>query len=158
MKTNQLTAKSLVKLVFGCLLISGLAGCAYETTPNPQKLSRNVQLIPPTAVLSVFSMNDYKLSETGQAIEQSGLYKTIYGIYDETDGNLLIPSNALIRGTYNNNGVTCTINWTSVYAYNEEDNRNAVALDQVTRPTICDPQKGIKAGEHLIIRFTDSKM
>jgi hypothetical protein len=44
------------------------------------------------------------------------------------------------------------------YAYNEEDNRNAVPLNQVTRPTICDPNKGIKTGDRLIIRFLDSTM
>jgi hypothetical protein len=156
MKPNILPIKVIIKQCIICLSIIGLANCAYEATPNQQQLAKNVQLIPSTSVLSVISQNNYKISDGGQVIEQSGLYKSVYDLNYELDNSVLIPSNALIRSTYHNDGVTCDINWTSIYAYNEEDNRNAVALNQVTRPTICDPQKGIKTGDRLIIRFLDS--
>jgi hypothetical protein len=158
MKSNRLAIKTIIKQCIICLSIVGLASCAYEMPPNQQQLAKNVQLIPSTSVLSVISQNNYKISDSGHVIEQSGLYKTVYDLNYEPDNSILIPSNALIRGTYHNDGVTCDINWTSVYAYNEEDNRNAVPLNQVTRPTICDPNKGIKTGDRLIIRFLDSTM
>lgn len=159
MKPSVLPIKVIMKQCIICLSIIGLANCAYEATPNQQQLAKNVQLIPSTSVLSVISQNSYKISDSGQVIEQSGLYKSVYDLNNERDDSVvLIPSSALIRGTYRNDGVTCDINWTSVYAYNEEDNRNAVALNQVTRPTICDPQKGIKTGDRLIIRFLDNTM
>jgi hypothetical protein len=150
MKTTQI-------IIIAGLLMTGLVACGSEETPAPQKLYSNVEAVPPSASLSVTSLNSYKAPDEGQIIEKSGLFTTNDDVYDTAHSKLLIPRGATISGMYMNDGTNCKILWKSVFARNDSSGseENAVPLAQETLPTLCNPDKGIKSGSNLNINFTN---
>ena len=138
------------------LLLTGLVACSTGT-PSPERLTQHVQSIPSSTALAVVSEDSYPNVVDQQAIMQGGSFKTVDSVYDEASGKELIPSGATLRGIYSNDGVTCNITWDAVYANNDENENamNAVNISQITTPTLCNPGKGIKKGDRLLINFTN---
>lgn len=145
------------KILIASLLIIGLIGCSSESTPAPRKLYRNIQAISSTTVISVTAQNSYPMPKDDNLVEQSGRFKTINDVYDAVDNRILIPSGAIISGSYSNDGGTCRVIWKSIYANNAVNyhSDNAVSIAQVTEPTKCDSIKGVKIGDRLEIRFSE---
>ena len=157
MQTENKKFNSTHKILIASLLIIGLVGCSSESTPAPRKLYRNIQAISSTTIISVIAQNSYPMPEKNTLIEQSGNFRTINDVYDAADNRILIPSGAIIGGSYSNDGGICRVIWKSVYANNGADytSENAVSIAQVTEPTKCDSVKGVKVGDRLEIRFSE---
>ena len=145
--------------VTGSLIILTLTACTTDNTPATRKLYRNIQSIPASTSLGVTARDDYNIPDYGQVTEQSGLFTTIDEVYDSADNRILIPSGATIGGIYINDGKTCKIIWKSVYANNDVSGQadNSIPLTEVTRPTLCNPNKGIKAGARLNVNFSSNE-
>lgn len=157
MQTDNKKFNSSSKILVVSLLIIGLVGCSSESTPAPRKLYRNVQAISSTTIISVIAQNSYPMPLNDNLVEQSGRFKTINDVYDAVDNRILVPSGAIISGSYSNDGGICRVIWKSIYANNATDyhSDNAVSIAQVTEPTKCDSIKGVKIGERLEIRFSE---
>ena len=157
-QTTKINNLKLVKnLLLTGVLVVGLAACSSDSTPDVQRLTQNVLTVSSTAVLSVISEDSYLIPDNEQPIVQAGRYKVVGDIYDESDNRILIPSGAILSGVYSNDGDTCFVTWKSVYANNDdiEDTYNAVSLSKVTRPTKCNPARGVRDGDRLKVSFTD---
>jgi hypothetical protein len=141
----------------GVLVTLGLAGCGTDNTPPyVKKLNHNVRSVSEADTLTVFAEHDYPAPASGQTTTQLVYFKTVYNLYKNKGYHkVLIPSNTIVSGVYNNDGKGCTITWKDVYAHGDQtmDNHNAVNFSSVTVPTICNPTVGLKEGEPLIINF-----
>ncbi len=146
------------KLLLLGLTIAGLAACGTEHTPTPQKLGQDVQTLAPATVISVLAEEDLPVPKNAQIIEQMSEFKTVDNTYDELGNKVLIPRDAIISGSYTNDGVNCKIIWKSVYANEDEyqASRGSFALGQNTSASLCDPLRGIKSGDRITIRFNSS--
>jgi hypothetical protein len=138
------------------LSVIGLVACSSDQTPTPQKLSQDVQSLPPETVISVSAENSFPTPKNAQVIQQLGSFRTIDNVYDKAGNRVLIPRNAIISGTYTNDGVSCQIAWKSVYANKEEyeEKRGSFVVGDTSVPSVCNPVRGIKAGDRLTISFT----
>ena len=143
------------KLLILSLFMAGLAACSSSHTPTPQKLAQDVETLPPATIISVFAENNFQVPKNAEIIEQTGRFKTVDNTYDELGNRVLIPRDAIINGTYTNDGVSCSIAWKSIYANKDEHEkkRGSFALSETTLPSICDPIRGIKSGDRLTIQF-----
>ena len=143
------------KLLILSLCLAGLAACSSDHTPTPQKLSQDVQTLPPATVISVSSEETFQIPKNAQIIEETGKFKTIDNTYDELGNKVLIPRDAIVSATYTNDGVNCKVVWKSIYANKAEhaNKRGSFTLGETTVPSICDPIRGIKSGDRLTIQF-----
>lgn len=137
-----------------------VVSCSTPTTPTPQKLSQNLQAVPPSTVISVISQDNYQLPHDAQIIEKTGVFKTRDNIYDKQGNQVLIPKDAIVVGTYSNDGVNCKVIWKSIYVNGEEyeNKRGTFALGSQAQPSICSPERGIKKHDRLTIRINDNSM
>jgi hypothetical protein len=147
-------------LLVASLFLLSLSACSSYNTPTPYKLSRDVEKVPPSTVISVTSVDSYQIPQGSQIIERSGLYKAVDNVYDAQGYKVLIPRDSIITGTYKNDGVSCSVTWGAVYINREEYNqdRGSFSLSKVTQPSICDPIKGVKSGNRLTITFNKDSM
>ena len=143
------------KLLILNLCLAGLVACSSEHVPTPQKLSQEVETLPPATVISVFAEDNFHVPKNAQIIEQTGRFKTVDNTYDELGNKVLIPRDAVISGTYTNDGVSCKVVWKSIYANKTEhaQKRGSFALGEATMASRCDPLRGIKSGDRLTIKF-----
>lgn len=162
MKTQQNNTYSVIerakKILFFGLLLGGMVACS-SNPPTPQKLSQDVQQVSPTTVVSVKSNDSYAVPAAGQIEEKSGTYKTLDTVYDDDGIKVLIPKNAFVKGIYKNDGVSCSVTWSSVYANEDayEDDQGSFSLSKVTSSSMCDPVRGVKSGDRLVIKFVTAK-
>lgn len=152
---QNLTSGNITKLL-GMVFAVGLSACSSLETPTPQKLSQDIYSIPPATVISVISDETYPMSVGTQIVEKAGTYKTMENTYDNDGYRVLIPKDAIINGTYKNDGTSCTVTWNAIYVNKSEfkNNQGSLALREVTEPSVCNPTQGVKAGNRLTIRFS----
>lgn len=132
-----------------------MAACADIEAPTPQKLSQDIKSLPSSTIISVISNDSYKAPKGVGVIERIGLFETLDNTYDDRGYQILIPRRAIVKGTYVNDGKKCTVTWSSIYFNKKEYEKNlgSVVLKDRTIPTDCDPQRGVQAGERLLIHF-----
>lgn len=137
------------------LLAAAISSCSTEQVPTPGKLSLDVQALPPSTVISVIAEESYKTPKGSQVVEKSGVFKVKDNIYSERGSQVLIPRGAIVGGSYANDGVSCTVTWNSVYANADEyaENRGSFELSNVSSPTICNPTRGVKKNDRLVIHL-----
>lgn len=142
--------KNLLKI---SILTAALTACSSDNIPTPQKLGVDVRSLPANSVIAVLAKEDFPTPKNSQIIEKQSAFKVIDSVYSQ-QGTMLVRKNSIISGTYTNDGVTCRVTWKSIYANksNYEDNIGTFSLGAVTEPTPCDPVKGIKEGQRVMIR------
>ena len=145
--------KTKLPLIFSAIL--SLAACSNESLPTPNKLSQNVQAIPPHTVISAISKTSFAIPKNSQSIVKMGKFKVVDNVYDPIGHQVLIPRGAIIDGLYSNDGTTCEISWKTVYSSSDDfdDNQGSIALGRVTNASVCNPQRGVKSGERVTLTF-----
>jgi len=152
MQVNKFSAVK--KLIVVGLIAGGIAACSTDTTPAPQKLSRNIEAVPSNTKISVSSLQSYPVDKDHLST-QEGRYTVITDVYDSADNRKLIPAGATISGTYINDGNSCRIEWKAIYANNDVNagSQNAVPISKVTLPTPCKATVGVKTNDVFEILF-----
>lgn len=143
------------KLLLISSLMLGLGACSSNQVPNSKQLSYDVQTLPASTVISVLAEHDFKIPKNGQIVEQTGTFKTLDNTYDELGNKVLIPRDAIISGTYTNDGIHCSVAWKSIYANKDafKEKHGSFAIAETSAPSICDPVLGVKTGNRLTVWF-----
>jgi len=150
MKSNMYLSK-----LFYLILSFFVLSCSNETLPTPNKLSQNLGVIPSNTVISVIAKDNHNVPKSDGVIEEPKIYAVLDNIYDEDGVEVLIPKGAIVTGIYSNDGVTCKVSWQALYANKKAYSQKQGTLNfrNVTQPSFCNPQRGIKANNRLTIRF-----
>lgn len=141
-------------------LIAGISACSSDNAPTPSKVAQNVQTLAPGTVISAIAKQTHKVPQGAQVIEDTGVYVTTDNTYDRDGYDILVPKGALIKGTYTNDGTSCKVTWKAIYINEDEyeNDRGSLILGKTTKPSLCKPEKGIKSGNRVTIRFGNTDL
>lgn len=134
-----------------------LSACSSENVPTPQKLGQDLQTLTPSTQIAVAASEDFAVPTGAQVIQKQSVFKVLDNVYSKQSNRIIVPKGALITGLYSNSGTTCKIAWQSMYV-NEDDYKNNMGtpqLQSIVQETRCDPVKGIKEDQRILIRVNN---
>ncbi|MCC2624788.1 MAG: hypothetical protein K0R14_661 [Burkholderiales bacterium] len=150
--------KNLVKIsaLFSTALII-LSACSNENLPTPAKLGHDVQTLPPATGIAVVAMEDLDVPEDAQLMNNQAAFKVLDNVYAEYGNKVIVKKGSIVSGTYFNNGTQCKISWNAIYVNKKQykKKRGAALSDSIAQPSLCDPVKGIKKGQRVMIRVNN---
>ncbi len=146
--------KNLLKIT---ILTAALSACSSDNIPTPQKLGHDIQTLPPATGIAAVSGENLRAPKDAQIIEKQTAFKVLDNVYSETGNRVVIRRGAIVSGTYSNDGSECKIIWNSIYVNKSEyeDKKGTPSLGSIATPFLCDPVKGIKKGQRVMIRVNN---
>ncbi len=124
--------------------------------PTPQKISVRVDLLESGTVIHVVDLVPMDIpNPTQPKIVNTAAFRVTHDVRSVPANLLVIPQNALITGSYNNDGKTCQVSWQAIYYdYRSlELSQPILGIADRTFNSACDPKLGIKPGQAMDITF-----
>lgn len=158
MKTNQYNIKrsNIAKrfLLIGSMLL-GLVACSGTSVPTNQPISHDLDEIPYQSKDAIIAMRSFDVPKGSTPVIQSGPFQLDDNIYKDNGHTKLIPRRSILEGVYYNDGTSCTVTWKNVFPSIVEykKQRNDWDVVSASSDTLCDPKRGIKAGDRMVVKF-----
>jgi hypothetical protein len=134
-----------------------LNACSSNNVPTPAKLGYDVQTLAPATGIAVVAREDLDAPEDAQLINNPATFKVLDNVYAEYGNKVIVRKGSIISGTYFNNGTQCKISWNAIYLNKSQykKKRGASLSDSIAQPSLCDPVKGVKEGQRVMIRVNN---
>lgn len=150
------------KILLLAAMVAGLAACSSNSVPTPQHMATNdLDDIPNQSQVELLALTSFETPKNGVTVVKSGPFQTQDKVYQSNGHSIIIPRRAVLEGLYTNDGTTCTVVWKEVYPSIVEyrKQRNPLDVENVSSAiTKCDPKRGIKSNDRLIVNFDPSKL
>jgi len=139
--------------------VLGVSACGLfkaPPAPTPQKISVRVDLLESGTIIHVVDLVPMDVpNPTQPKVVNTAAFRVTHDVRSVPGNLLVIPQNALITGSYSNDGKTCQVSWQAIYYdYRSlELNQPILGVADRTLNNKCDPKLGIKPGEAMDITF-----
>ncbi len=141
------------------LSVISLSACGLfqaPPSPTPNRIYQNISRVESGTVVPTVALVPMDIpNPTQPKVVNTGAFRVTQDIRDTPSGAVLIPQNALVKGVYSNDGITCQISWQAIYNdYNAmEKNQVTLSIAELTQNTTCNPKLGIRPGQITNITF-----
>ena len=150
------------KILLLVALATSLAACSSDNVSHAQHLATNkLQTIPDQSQVEILALTSFAAPTNGGTIVKSGPFQTEDKVYQSNGHTIIIPRRAVLEGLYTNDGTTCNVVWKKVYPdiVEYKKQRSSLDVENVSSAiTKCDPARGIKSDDRLIVNFDPSKL